>query len=501
MIVLSEYFDECKDRIRCNKLKDKLISADDAAMFIQNGMTIGCSGFTPVGYPKVMPIAIAERAKKYGPVPLSVWSGSSSGKELDETLALAGCIKCRYPYQSNNILRKMINDGSIDYSDYHLSMGGQNFRYGFYGKMDYALIEAVAITENGGIVPSFAVGDAPNFIKCADRVFIEMNISQPAGLEGIHDIFIPEDPPRRKPLMITGINDRIGHTEIECPINKIAGIVPSNIPDQGVSWRMGDSTTNKIAMNLLDFLDIEVKNGKLPRNLLPLQFGVGRVANDAMSSFVNWPGCNLNFYSEVLQDGVLDIIDAGKLGYASGTSLTVTSFGRSRFLKKIDDYKKYILLRPEEISNSPEIIRRLGVIAVNTAAEFDIYGHVNSTYSGNKIINGIGGSGDFARNAYLTIFICPSLRGAKRKSSVVYHCLHVDHTEHDVDVLITENGVADIRGLTRKNRARLIIEKCAHPQYKSNLLEQMNKDFEFRFSDKAVNCADAEMFDIEEENI
>ena len=492
---------ECKDRIRCSVLKDKLISPDDAAMFFKPDMTVGCSGFTPVGYPKVIPMAIAERAKKYGPMPLSVWCGASSGKELDEALALAGCIKCRYPYQSNKILREMINEGSVDYSDYHLSMGGQNLRYGFYGKMDYALIEATAITEEGDIIPGLAVGDAPNFIKCADRVFVEININLPAELEGIHDIFIPEDPPFRKPLMVTDVRSRIGHTAIKCPVGKIAGIVPSSLPDQGVSLAGGDRITNKIAMHLLDFLDIEVKNGKLPCNLLPLQFGVGRIANDTMAGLVKWPGGNLNFYSEVLQDSILDIIDAGKLDYASGTSLTMSPSGRDRFLKNINNYKKNIVLRSEEISNSPEIIRRLGVIAVNTAAEFDIYGHVNSTYAGNKIINGIGGSGDFARNAYLTIFICPSVRGVKNKSSVVCHCSHVDHTEHDVDILITENGVADIRGLTRKNRARLIIEKCAHPQYKNYLSEQMNRDFEFRFINKILNCADAEMFDIAEENI
>jgi len=234
---------------------------------------------------------------------------------------------------------------------------------------------------------------------------------------------------------------------------------------------------------------------------LPLQFGVGRIANDTMAGLVKWPGGNLNFYSEVLQDSILDIIDAGKLDYASGTSLTMSPSGRDRFLKDINHYKKYIVLRPEEISNSPEVIRRLGVIAVNTAAEFDIYGHANSTYAENKIINGIGGSGDFARNAYLTIFICPSVRGATKKSNIVCHCFHIDHTEHDVDILITENGVADLRGLTRKHRARLIIEKCAHPQYKSYLSEHMNRDFEFRFTSKTLNCGDTETFDIEEENI
>ncbi len=71
----------------------------------------------------------------------------------------------------------------------------------------------------------------------------------------------------------------------------------------------------------------------------------------------------------------------------------------------IDFFRDKILMRPGEISNHPEVVRRLGLIAVNTALEADIYGNVNSTHvAGTKMMNGIGGSADFSRNAYLSIF-------------------------------------------------------------------------------------------------
>ncbi|MBQ7630344.1 MAG: acetyl-CoA hydrolase, partial [Selenomonadaceae bacterium] len=132
----------------------------------------------------------------------------------------------------------------------------------------------------------------------------------------------------------------------------------------------------------------------------------------------------------------------------------------------------YILLRPEEVSNSPEVVHRLGVIAMNTALEVDIYGNINSTHvAGSKMMNGIGGSGDFARNAYLTIFYTPSVAKGGKISSVVPMCSHIDHTEHDVDIIITEQGIADLRGLEPRRRALEIINKCAHPEYRPILLD------------------------------
>ena len=136
---------------------------------------------------------------------------------------------------------------------------------------------------------------------------------------------------------------------------------------------------------------------------------------------------DLVVYTEVIQDAMLDLIDAGKLKFASGTAFSPSPAGMDRFYKGIDKYRKYILLRPEEVSNSPEVVHRLGVIAMNTALEVDIYGNINSTHvTGTKMMNGIGGSGDFARNAYLTIFYTPSTAKGGKISSIVPFCSHID---------------------------------------------------------------------------
>ena len=113
---------------------------------------------------------------------------------------------------------------------------------------------------------------------------------------------------------------------------------------------------------------------------------------------------------------------------------------------------------------------------MNTAIEFDIFGNVNSTHiCGTKMMNGIGGSGDFARNGYLTIFFTKSTAKDGVVSSIVPMCSHVDHTEHDVDIFITERGIADIRGLSPKERARLIIKNCAHPDYQPILTDYLER--------------------------
>lgn len=462
---------DIEERVRNKLLISRLISVEEAFDYIKPNMVIGCSGFTSVGYPKSIPLFAVQNARVSGySFPLTMWCGASSGKEIDEAMAISGYIKRRYPYQSNKIMRQLINEGKIEFQDIHLSLGGQNLRYGFYGEMDLAIIEAATITEEGGIVPTTAVGDAATYAQCAKKIIVEINTCQPIALEGIHDIFIPNNPPYRAPIPIMSVNDRIGEPFIRCDINKIVGIVQSSTPDCGVSYKKDrDSISEKIAQNVLDFLDIEACKNIINLRQLPLQFGVGRVANIILTELAKLQQTNIKIYSEVLQDPILTLIDKDKLGFASGTSLTMSNDGFKKFFTDITDYKKKIILRPEEISNNPEVIRRLGVIAINTALEVDIYGNVNSSHNGQNIVNGIGGSGDFARNAYLTIFVCPSTYKADNSSNIVSRCDHVDHTEHDVDIIVTEYGVADLRGLSRIARAKEIINKCAHPDYRKYL--------------------------------
>jgi acyl-CoA hydrolase len=180
-------------------------------------------------------------------------------------------------------------------------------------------------------------------------------------------------------------------------------------------------------------------------------------------------------YTEVIQDAVISLMKEGRVKFASGCSLSVSNDVIREIYANLDFFKDKILLRPQEISNNPEVARRLGLITINTALEADIFGNINSTHvSGTKMMNGIGGSGDFTRSAYLSIFTTPSTAKDGKISAFVPMVSHVDHNEHSVKVIITEYGVADLRGKSPVQRAEAIINNCVHPDYRPLLTEYMN---------------------------
>ncbi|MQT13588.1 acetyl-CoA hydrolase/transferase family protein [Segnochrobactrum spirostomi] len=459
------------DRIRCAPLLERITSSDEAASFIRDGMTVGMSGFTRAGEAKAVPLALAERAKRE-PLKITLITGASLGNDLDKTLSEAGVLSRRIPFQSDPALRKAINAGEVMFIDQHLSETVEMLRSRQIGPVDVAVVEAVAITETGGIVPTTSVGNSATFAILAEKVIIEINLAQPLALEGLHDIYIPTRRPTREPIPVMAPNDRVGTPFIPIDPSKIVAIVVTEKLDSASTVLPPDNETRSIAGHLTEFLRHEVDRGRLEKSLQPLQAGIGTIANAVMHGLIDSPFERLTMYSEVLQDSTFDLFDAGKLDFASGSSITLSKARYRQVLDDIARYKPRLILRPQEISNHPEVIRRLGLIAVNTALEFDIYGNINSTHvGGTHMMNGIGGSGDFARNAHLSIFVTKSIAKNGAISSVVPMVPHVDHTEHDVDIVVTECGLADLRGLAPRERARLIIETCAHPLYRDRLAD------------------------------
>jgi succinyl-CoA:acetate CoA-transferase len=461
-------------RIRCPELQNKIITAQEAATMIKDGMNIATGGFTPVGYPKAVTLALSHRQDK---LKINLMTGASTGREMDEALTKAGMIANRMPYQSCKSMRDSLNTvGGIEYQDQHVSHSPQQTRYGFFGPIDLAIIEACAINADGSIIPTTSVGNSPVFVQCAKKVIIEINTSQPLGLEGMHDIYIPENPPYRQPIPLVQPFQRIGTPFIPCPPEKIAGIVITNIPDEADPLAPTGKVHKMMAANLLDFFAREEKEKNIDLARLPWQSGVGSVANAVLSGIEHSDYNGIHFFSEVIQDAVLDLLESGKLSDASASSITLSPEGLRHFHNNIDFFRQKIILRPQEISNHPEVIRRLGIISMNTAIEADIYGHINSTHlMGTRMMNGIGGSGDLARNAYLTIFFTPSTAQKGSISSFVPMCSHVDHTEHDVSIIISEQGIADLRNKSPRQRALEIINNCAHPDYRPLLLDYYHK--------------------------
>jgi succinyl-CoA:acetate CoA-transferase len=458
-----------QERIGCPLLRERVTSAAQAASLIGDGMTVGMSGFTRAGDVKLVPAALAERARR-APLRNTLGPGASLGNDTDRLLTEAQALARRMPFQVDPVLRAAINRGEVMYIDQHLSETVEVLRAGHMKPIDIAVIEAVRITETGAVVPTTSVGNSASFAILADKVIVEINLAQPRALEGLHDIWIPKKRPMREPIPLMSVEGRVGTTAIEIPASKIAAIVITDQPDSTSSILPPDAETAAIARHLVRFFENEIEAGRLTRSLLPLQAGIGTIANAVMAGFCDSPFEHLTMYSEVLQDSTFDLFDAGKLDFASGSSITLSPAKSAQVFRDFERYKDRLVLRPQEVSNHPEAIRRLGIIAINTALEADIYGNVNSTHvAGTHMMNGIGGSGDFARNAYLSIFATKSTAKNGRVSSIVPMVPHVDHTEHDVDIIVTEHGLADLRALAPRERAEAIIAQCVATPYREML--------------------------------
>ncbi|MBE5901568.1 MAG: succinate CoA transferase [Lachnospiraceae bacterium] len=458
-----------EDRILNPALMEKIMSPEEAAALIKPDMTLGFSGFTSAGYAKKVPTAIAKLGTAKN---LTVITGASTGKELDGELARAGLMGRRHPFQSDKDSRNSINAGDTRYADIHLSVLPRQVRQGVFGEMDYTIVECAMITEKG-LVPTLTVGATNALVENSKKVIVELNTSVPKEVYGMHDIISPDE---GKPVPITKPTDRVGLPYIPCEAEKIAAIVINEEVGATPVFKEPDEVSSKIAEHIVEFLKDEVKKGHLPENLYPLQSGVGAVANAVLAGLSGAGFKHLSMYTEVGQDSAVDLVHAGIMDSLSTTAISLSKEGLEKFYANFDKMKEKIVLRPQDVSNHPEMVRRLNVIAMNTAIEADIYGNVNSTHIiGTKMMNGVGGSGDFARNAAISIFMTPSLAKDGKISSIVSMVTHVDSCEHDVCVLVTEEGLADLRGLSPKERAELIIEKCAHPSYKKQLREYFEK--------------------------
>lgn len=453
----------------------KFITAEEAAAVVQHNDNVGFSGFTPAGCPKVVPEALAKRAEAEHAAgrefKIGMFTGASTGPHLDGALAKAGAVKFRTPYQSNKDMRNAINAGEAPYFDMHLSMLAQEIRYGFLGSVDVAIVEAADVTEDGEIVPTSGVGITPTICRLAKKVIVELNERHPKAIRGIHDIAEPLDPPHRQDLGINKPDDRVGLPYVKVDPAKIVGVVRTNEPNDESAFAPLDEVTKAIGANVTKFLVGEMQAGRIPQGFLPLQSGVGNVANAVLAALGDSEDIPaFDVYTEVIQDAVIDLMKKGRVKFASGCSLSVSRPVIQDIYANLDFFKDKLLLRPQEYSNNPEVVRRLGVIAINTALEADIFGNVNSTHvNGTRMMNGLGGSGDFTRSGYLSIFITPSTAKDGKISAFVPLVSHMDHSEHSVKIFVTEYGIADLRGKSPRQRAEEIINNCVHPDYRDLL--------------------------------
>ncbi|GAB7011151.1 acetyl-CoA hydrolase/transferase C-terminal domain-containing protein [Halorubrum trueperi] len=448
--------------------------ADAVAADVAAAATVLTSGFGSVGYPKAVPLALAESDRDLS---LTVVSGGSVGAEIDVELVEADAIARRFPYQARSPAREAVNACDIAFHDRNISTLGDEVQYGGLADGDVAVVEALAVGPDW-LVPTTSVGQTPAFVASADELVVELNYSVPTAIREFHDIYRPGRPPNRRPIPLTEPDGRIGDDRIEFDPEKLVAVVETDHRDQPYEFRDPTDDDRAIAANLGEFLEAEVRRSPLFEDSLRIQFGVGSLGNALMSALgeADLGGRELIYFGEVIQDGLLDLVDDGDLAAASATSLALSSEGQDRLFDDAARYAEDIVLRPADLSNSPTLVDRFGVVGVNSALEVDLFGHVNSTHvGGTRVMNGVGGSGDFNRNAPLAVLALPSTAADGDVSRVVPMVPHVDHTEHDIDVVITEQGVADLRGNAPAETAAALIERCAHPDYRDDLRQYLDR--------------------------
>jgi succinyl-CoA:acetate CoA-transferase len=435
--------------------------------------TVAVSGFGSVGYPKALPVAIAESDREFS---LTLLSSGSVGDEIDTKLVESDAIERRYAYQSRSTSRAAINDRTIAFQDHHVALLGEDVRLGSLPTPDVAIVEAVAVGPEW-FIPSTAVGQTPAFVAAADTLIVEVNHAQPPELAHFHDIVRVDTPHREDPISLKSPHDRIGTSRVTFDPEALAAVVVSDDLDTPYSFRSPTAADTAIADHLLEFLQTEITTNPALTDSLHLQFGVGNLGNALMGAFedADFEDRTVHYFGEVIQNGLLNLLDAGTISSASATSLALSKEGFERLFHEPERYAADVVLRPASVSNRPELIEQFGVVAINSALEVDIYGHVNSTHiGGTHIRDGIGGSGDFTRSGLLSVIALPATAAGGDISRIVPKVPHVDHTEHDVDAVATEHGLADLRGLAPLERAHAITERCADPAFRGELRAYLN---------------------------
>jgi len=456
-----------KDRI-CASLKNRITSAAEASEIIMDGMTVAMSGYAMAGYPKAIPEELVRRKNEGLKLTINLITGANV-PWLDELLGASEIIKGRVPMCASKVLSSQVNSHKVRYVEQQMCKMPRLLRSHIFGNIDVFVVEALAVTEEG-LIPTTSVGLTNYLMEAANEIIVEINTAQPEILFGMHDVYIPKPSPATEPIPLTSCRDRIGSTFIPVNMSKIKYIVETDKPEYEEQLTTYTLESRKTAENLFSFLKKEYhtkSGGVIP----PIQLGFGNIADSVADLLQTSEFTNLQFFCGGISENILKLLESGKASGISTGGITMSE-NAGKILEQVSNVREKLILRNGDMINNAEIIGRLGVIALNTGIEIDIYGNVNSSHiGGNNVVNGIGGGANFAQNAGLSVMLISSVSKGGAISNIVPMVSHQDICEHDIDIVITENGYADIRGLDDLQRAESIISNCAAEQYQQQLLD------------------------------
>lgn len=430
-------------------LQDKVVTPEEAVQKIKNHSVLAFGGYTSSGYPKKIIESLVQRSKKED-LSFTILTGANVGP-IDAALSESNLKIRRAPMIQNSLLSKAVNEGKVDYVEVQMHDMPNLLKKEKFGRINYFVLEGIELTDEGHLYPTSSIGMNQHFIDQSEKVIIEINRSQPNTLKGMHDIYHQST----KGVPLNEVNDIIGNPYLEIPLEKIEMIVYSDELDQLAPTGKELPQAEEISNRLNDFLYKE-----FGKDLPPLQTGFGGIARKIVKGLNEESFENIEFFCGILQEENIELINSGNGKCASTGSIEMTN-KVIELLENNEALRKKIIIRNNDVTNNSEVISRLGLVSLLGALEVDIYGNVNLSHvMGNRVLNGLGGGTNFAHNAQLTIVLLPSTTANGKISTIVPMVAHHDIIAHDVDVIITEYGVADLRGLTDRERANSVIQNC-----------------------------------------
>jgi len=240
---------------------------------------------------------------------------------------------------------------------------------------------------------------------------------------------------------------------------------------------------------LPEISEIEEKIGSYVASLVPdksnLQLGIGAIP-DAVLTFLTEKK-DLGIHSEMFSDGVVDLYEKGvitnKYNNLNPGKFTATFLMGTKRLYDFVDNNPDVVMRPVDYTNKITIAGQVDrLISINSAIQVDLYGQVCADTMGYQQFSGVGGQVDFVRASSISkggksIIALPSTNKkitASRIVSQLYEGACVTTSRNDVHYIVTEYGIADLRGKTVRQRAQILIS-IAHPDFRDKLREDFNR--------------------------
>lgn len=346
--------------------------------------------------------------------------------------------------------REAVSSGRADFTPCYFSEVPSLFKE--HLPVDVALIQVTAPDEHGYC--SFGVSNdyTKPAAKCAKLVIAEVNNKMPRTMG----------------------NSFIHVSEIDYIVESNHQIIELQPP------RIGD-----VEKAIGEHCASLVENGST------LQLGIGAIP-DAVLLFLK-DKKDLGIHSEMISDGVVELVEAGVVTNKAKTihvgKIVVTFLmGTQRLYDFVDNNPMVEMYSVDYVNDPTVIMKNSKMISINSCIQVDLMGQVASESVGLKQISGVGGQVDFVRGANMSIggksiMAMPST-AAKGTVSKIVPLLDagaaVTTGRNDVNYVVTEYGIAQLKGKNLKDRAKALIN-IAHPSFRSSLIQEWEKRFSCEF--------------------